>query len=304
MSTMAETTKPRRLRRQFDDEFKASAVRLVLDEGKSVGLGGSGPGSDRVGAPQLGRSRPRRSDEGTDGPDNGGTRGAPPPPQGESGAADRAGDSKKSRGLLREAPSVKFAWIAAEKADFPVAKLCRVLDVSLSGFYAWQTRPDSTHACRDRQLRVLIRASHEASRGAYGSPRIHRDLRDQGHRISRKRVIRLKQAEGLMARVRKRFKRTTMSNHDQPVAANVLAQDFVADAPNQRWVGDTTEFVIGRSGKLYLAAVLDLYSRFLVGWAVSAINDRHLVIKALRMALKRRQPAAGLLTSSYNSLDL
>ena len=179
-----------------------------------------------------------------------------------------------------------------------MAKLCRVLDVSLSGFYAWQTRPDSTHACRDRQLRVLIRASHEASRGAYGSPRIHRDLRDQGHRISRKRVIRLKQAEGLMARVRKRFKRTTMSDHDQPVAANVLAQDFVADAPNQRWVGDTTEFVIGRSGKLYLAAVLDLYSRFLVGWAVSAINDRHLVIKALRMALKRRRPAAGLLHHS------
>ena len=166
-----------------------------------------------------------------------------------------------------------------------MVKLCRVLDVSLSGFYAWQTRPDSTHARRDRQLRVLSRASHEASRGAYGSPRIHRDLRDQGHRISRKRVIRLKQAEGLMARVRKRFKRTTMSDHDQPVAANVLAQDFVADAPNQRWVGDTTEFVIGSSGKLYLAAVLALYSRFLVGWAVSAINDRHLVMKALNMAL-------------------
>ena len=103
-----------------------------------------------------------------------------------------------------------------------MAKLCRVLDVSLSGFYAWQTRPDSTHARRDRQLRVLIRASHEASRGAYGSPRIHRDLRDQGHRVSRKRVIRLQQAEGLMARVRRRFKRTTVSDHDQPVAANVL----------------------------------------------------------------------------------
>jgi transposase InsO family protein len=147
-------------------------------------------------------------------------------------------------------------------------------------------------------LRVLIRASHEASRGAYGSPRIHRDLRDHGHHISRKRVIRLKQAEGLMARVRTRFKRTTMSDHDHPVAANVLAQDFVADAPNQRWVGDTTEFVIGSSGKLYLAAILDLYSRFLVGWAVSAINDRHLVMKALTMAVKRRQPAAGLLHHS------
>ena len=154
---------------------------------------------------------------------------------------------------------------------------------------------ESAHAQRDRQLRVLIRASHEASRRAYGSPRIHRD---QGHRVSRKRVIRLKQVEGLTARVGKRFKCTTMSDPDQPVAANVLVQDFVADAPNQRWVGDTTEFVIGSSGKLYLAAVLDLYSRFLVGWAVSAINDRHLVIKALQMPLKRREPAAGLLHHS------
>ena len=143
---------------------------------------------------------------------------------------------------------------------------------------------------------MLLRASHEASRGSYGSPRLHRDLQAQGHRVSRKRVIRLKQAEGLT--VRKRFKRTTLSDHDQPVAANVLGQDFVAEAPNQRWVGDTTEFVIGSSGKLYLAALLDLYSRLVVGWAVSAINDRHLVIKALQMALKRREPPAGLLHHS------
>ena len=135
--------------------------------------------------------------------------------------------------------------------------LCQILDVSRSGFYAWQRRPASTHARRDQQLRVLIRASHEASRGTYGSPRLHRDLQAQGHRVSRKRVIRLKQAEGLTARVRKRFKRTTMSDHDQPVATNVLGQDFGAEAPNQRWVGDTTEFVIGSSGKLSLAALLD-----------------------------------------------
>ena len=89
-----------------------------------------------------------------------------------------------------------------------------------------------------------------------------------------------------------------MSDHDQPVAANVLAQDFVAEAPNQRWVADTTEFVIGSSGKLYLAAVLDLFSRFLVGWAVSAVNDRHLVMKALEMALTRRRPAEGVLHHS------
>jgi transposase InsO family protein len=106
------------------------------------------------------------------------------------------------------------------------------------------------------------------------------------------------QAERLQGRMRKRFTQTTMSAHDQPVAANVLAQEFVAEAPNQRWVADTSEFVIGSSGTLYLAAVLDLYSRFLVGWAVSAIHDRPLVIKALDMALKRRRPAMGLLHHS------
>ena len=97
----------------------------------------------------------------------------------------------------------------------------------------------------------------------------------------------------MKARVRKRFKCTTMSDHDQPVAANLLDRQFTAEAPNQRWVGDTTEFVIGESSKLYLAAILDLFSRFIVGWAVSAVNDRHLTIQALEMALKRRCPDTG-----------
>src|SRR5207237_9462834 len=109
-----------------------------------------------------------------------------------------------------------------------------------------------------------------------GSSRIHRDLPEQRQCGSRKRVIRLMQEEKRKARVRKRFRCTTMSDHDQPVAANLLDRQFTADAANQRWVGDTTEFVIGESGKLYLAAILDLYSRFIVGWAVSAVNDRHL----------------------------
>jgi putative transposase len=170
--------------------------------------------------------------------------------------------------------------------------------VSVSGFYAWVGRAPSAHTQRDRQLTVLIRASYTGSRQRYGSPRIHADLRDQGECVSRKRVIRLMQGDGLRARARKRFKCTTMSEHDQPVAANVLDRQFTAEQPNQRWVGDTTEFVIGESGKLYLAAILDLYSRFIVGWAVSAVNDRHLTIKALEMALKRRAPDAGLLHHS------
>jgi putative transposase len=145
---------------------------------------------------------------------------------------------------------------------------------------------------------VLIRASFTGSRQRYGSPRVHADLREQDERVSRKRVIRLMQADGLRARARKRFKCTTMSEHDQPVAPNRLERRFTAERPNQRWVGDTTEFVIGDGGKLYLAAILDLYSRFVVGWGVSAVNDRHLTIRALEMALKRRCPDAGLLHHS------
>jgi len=145
---------------------------------------------------------------------------------------------------------------------------------------------------------VLVRASHEASRRTYGSPRVWEDLIESGHAVSRKRVVRLMREEGLVARVRRRFKTTTMSDHDQPVAANVLDRRFTADRPNQRWVGDTSEFLVGGSAKIYVAAILDLFSRYVVGWAVSAVNDRHLTIRALEMAIKRRCPEAGLLHPS------
>ena len=193
---------------------------------------------------------------------------------------------------------MRFQFIAAEKGHHSLALLCRCLRVTRSGFYAWQERPESAHATRDRQLRVLVRASHEASKRRYGRPRVWKDLHEAGERVSEKRVGRLMREDGLRARARKRFKCTTMSEHDQPVAANLLDRQFTAAAPNQRWVGDTTEFVIGESGKLYLAAILDLFSRFVVGWAVSAVNDRHLTLKALGMALKRRCPNAGLLHHS------
>ena len=176
--------------------------------------------------------------------------------------------------------------------------MCPVLGISASGYYAWCRRSESVHAQRDRELRVLVRASFDASKQRYGSPRIHEDLLEQKVRVSRKRVSRLMQEDGLKARARKRFKCTTMSDHDPPVAANRLDRQFTADAPNRRWGGDTTEFVIGESGKLYLAAILDLFSRFIVGWAVSAVNDRHLTLKALGMALKRRCPDTGLLHHS------
>ena len=185
-----------------------------------------------------------------------------------------------------------------EKASHSVTILCRCLQVTRSGFYAWQRRPESAHARRDRHLRVRVRASHDASRRAYGRPRIWKDLIEDGERISEKRVGRLMREEGIVARARRRYKVTTMSDHDQPVAANVLDRHFTADRPNQRWVGDTSEFLVGSGTKLFVAAILDLYSRYVVGWAVSAVNDRHLTIKALEMAIKRRCPAAGLLHHS------
>ena len=181
---------------------------------------------------------------------------------------------------------------------FPISTLCQALSVSPSGFYASRARPESAHARDDRRLKVLVHASFDASRQRYGSPRVLEDLIEQQVRVSRKRVVRLMQEDGLKARIRKRYKHTTMSDHEQPVAASLLGQTFDAERPNQRWVGDTTEFVIGTSGKLYLAAILDLFSRFIVGWAVSAVNDRHLTIKALEMALKRRCPEIGLLHHS------
>ena len=188
---------------------------------------------------------------------------------------------------------MRFAFIAAKKAEHTVSILCRCLRVTRSGFYAWSRRPVSAHGQLDARLRVKVRAFFDASHGRYGSPRLQEDLREDGHRVSRKRVVRLMQDEGLQARAPKRFTVTTMSDHADPIAANLLDRQFAAAGPNQRWVSDTTEFVIGGSQKIYLAAVLDLYSRFTVGWAISAVNDRWLPIHALEMALHRRGPAIG-----------
>jgi putative transposase len=200
--------------------------------------------------------------------------------------------------VLRQGKRVRYAFIQAENAFASVAWMCKRLDVSASGFYAWRKRAPSKRAQKDEQLKVRIKASFDESRKTYGSPRVLEDLREDGEKVGRNRVIRLMQEEGLRARVRKRFKNTTNSNHDQPVAANLLDRQFEAEAPNQRWVGDTTEMLTTSGGKFYLAAIIDLYSRFCVGWALSAVNDRHLTMRALEAAIRRRCPEAGLLHHS------
>ena len=176
--------------------------------------------------------------------------------------------------------------------------MCRTLKVSRAGYYAWVDRPPSAHALDDQQLAVRVREIHELTKKRYGAPRVQKELaKAQDVHVSQKRVARLMRQEGLRARPRKRFKCTTMSDHDQPVAANLLDRDFAAAAPNQKWVGDTTELLTS-NGKLYLAVILDLFSKFAVGWALSPVNDRHLTIAALDMAIKRRCPGDGLLHHS------
>jgi putative transposase len=192
---------------------------------------------------------------------------------------------------------VKFVFIAAEKAVYPVGVLCDVLGVSRSGYYAWSGRPEPARAKSDEQLKAQIAAVHEKSRSTYGSPRVHAELRDKGVRVGKKRVERLMREDGLKARQKRRFRRTTDSNHTHPIAPNVLARQFTVTAPNKVWVTDVT-YIATNEGWLYLAAILDLFSRRVVGWATSATNDRALALDALELALQARQPAAGLLHHS------
>jgi len=192
---------------------------------------------------------------------------------------------------------VRFAFIAAEKAAFPVTVLCRTLQVSRAGFYASQGRPPAARARADARLGVEIVAIHQETRQCYGSPRVHAELRARGHGVSRKRVARLMRHRGLAARRRRRYRVTTDSRHPFPIAANVLARQFTTAAPNVAWVTDITYIPTGE-GWLYLAAILDLYSRAVVGWAMNTEITRQLPLDALAMALARRRPAPGLLHHS------
>jgi putative transposase len=192
---------------------------------------------------------------------------------------------------------VKHRFVNAEKASFPVSLLCRELGISRSGYYAYRARPESKRVQEDRRLKVLIHMEHRESRRIYGRPKVFKELKKKGERVSEKRVGRLMREEGLRGKVRRRWALTTDSAHAQPVFENVLDRDFTATAPNQRWVGDIT-YLRTPNGFVYLAVVMDLFSRAIVGWALSAVIDRKLVIAALEEALHRRCPAPGLLHHS------
>jgi len=192
---------------------------------------------------------------------------------------------------------VKFALIEAEKADFPVRFMCRQLGVSRSGYYAWRGRVPSATARETEALGKEVQVVFGAHKGRYGSPRVLLDLKGQGRCTGRKRIARIMRQRGLFARSPKRFRRTTDSNHSFPIADNLLGRKFTTVAPNEAWVTDIT-YIWTREGWLYLSAILDLYSRAVVGWAVSQNIDTTLCLKALEMAVARRRPKAGLLHHS------
>jgi transposase InsO family protein len=175
--------------------------------------------------------------------------------------------------------------------------LCEVVGVSRAGFYAWKRRPPSRRRRDDADLVEEIKAAHKAGRGAYGSPRVHRELRARGRRVGKKRVERLMRLHGIAARRKRRFRKTTDSNHQDPIAPNILDRNFTVPMPNAAWVTDVT-YVWTLEGWLYLAVILDLYSRRVVGWAASANNDRALALAALGEANDARRPAPGLLHHS------
>lgn len=202
---------------------------------------------------------------------------------------------------------MNFAFIEAEKASFPIHRMCETLGVSQSGFFAWRDRPACQRQRQDMVYLAHIRTAFALSNGTYGSPRMHRDLVDDGHRIGRHRTARLMRENGLVARQKRRFKRTTDSEHAWPVAPNLLAQDFEAEQRDRKWGADIS-YIWTAQGWLYLAVVLDLHSRRVVGWATSDRLKRSLAVEALRRAIVNRDPAPGLVHhsdrgSQYCSVD-
>lgn len=192
---------------------------------------------------------------------------------------------------------MKFRFIQRHTNQFRVKLMCSVLGVSRSGYYAWSKRQPSAREGANQGLRALIRLLHRKSRRTYGYRRIHAALVAQGVTCGKNRVARLMRDDGLRARRHHRYKRTTQSRHNWPIAPNLLDQSFVATSPNQKWVTDIT-YIRTVEGWLYLSVVLDLYSRIVVGWAMKSDLTDSLTKKALKMALARRQPQPGLLHHS------
>jgi len=193
---------------------------------------------------------------------------------------------------------MRFSLIEQHARTYPVRLMCRVLGVSASGYYAWRSRPESPRAVANRHLLERIRRIHGDHLGRYGSPRMHAALQAQGHRVSRGRIERLMRRHGIRALARRRFRpATTDSRHPWPVAPNLLRQQFMASAPNRVWLADIT-YIPTDEGWLYLATVLDLATRKMVGWSMRDHLRTELTLGALMMAAQRQRPGPGLIHHS------
>jgi putative transposase len=192
---------------------------------------------------------------------------------------------------------VKYVCIKEHTDEFPIRMMCRLLGVSRSGFYAWRQRPLSDKAKRSRRLLVKIKAIFKRRRRSYGSPRIWRDLVDDGERVGRGQVARLMGENGIRAKQSRKFKVTTNSKHNLPVAPNILGDMEPVMVENEVWVSDIT-YQWTREGWLYVAAIMDLLSRRVIGWAASSRMKNDLVIQAFKRALALRGPVAGLILHS------
>lgn len=192
---------------------------------------------------------------------------------------------------------MKFQAIQKYERRYSVSLMCRVLEVTRGGYYAWRQREPSDREVNDRELLRQIREIHATYRRVYGSPRIHAELLARGIRCGENRVARLMQEHGIRARQARRYRATTQSKHNLPVAPNLLNREFNAERRDQRWAGDIT-YIWTREGWLYLAVILDLFSRKVVGWAMSNRINRFLVLRALSMALDARNPQENLLYHS------
>jgi transposase InsO family protein len=193
---------------------------------------------------------------------------------------------------------MKYSFIRRNSSAFPVRSMCRVLEVSSAGYYAWFNREPSAADKRREELAGEIRTAHAAVKRRYGSPRMHAELQARGHACSRNTVAKIMKRLGIQAISHKKFRVTTTdSNHDFPVAANVVDRDFTASKPNEVWLSDMTYIPTGE-GWLYLAAVEDMYSRRVVGWSMDTTMESRLVVDALEMAVQQRFPDAGLVAHS------
>lgn len=202
---------------------------------------------------------------------------------------------------------MKYAFIRAHSEDYSVTRLCQVLEVSPSGYYAWRDRPESMRARQSRELATKISLFHKASRGIYGSPRIHRDLTESGERVGKNRVARIMRQHGIQSRMARKFVITTDSKNTLQPAPDRLKRHFDVESTDKAWVSDTT-FIPTRRGWLYLAVMIDLFSRRVLGWAMGDKNDAELVQDALTMAIGRRGEIESVIVhsdqgSTYASAD-